>query len=99
MWFNYDDGCGCIVNQLGEKVLVHYRDIQSDGHKTLAPNRTVSYVEMQDEKGGLFAIDVHQEIKKPVMVAQFNTPITLKMLIALGIYCFIFAGFYIVNHS
>jgi len=53
-WFDDARGVGVITNESGEKVSLHYRDIQLDGQRTLQANRRVSYEEAEDDRG-LFA--------------------------------------------
>ena len=50
-WFNEKKGFGFIVNQQGEDIFVHYKDIRSDGFKTLHENDHVSFVLVSGPKG------------------------------------------------
>jgi len=50
-WFNTEKGYGFILNPEGEDVFVHYRSIQIDGFKNLHDGQTVSFLELQGEKG------------------------------------------------
>ena len=43
-WFNEKKGFGFIINQHGDDIFVHYKDIQGSGFKTLHENDAVSYV-------------------------------------------------------
>ncbi|WBV71555.1 cold shock domain-containing protein [Legionella pneumophila] len=42
-WFNEKKGFGFIVNQKGEDIFVHYKDIQGVGFKTLHENDPVTF--------------------------------------------------------
>jgi len=59
-WFNEKKGFGFILNQNGDDIFVHYKDIQGDGFKTLHENDTVSFVVDKGDKG-LKAQDVAVE--------------------------------------
>ena len=50
-WFNEKKGFGFIINEQGEDIFVHYKDIQGVGFKTLHENDTVSYVLDKGSKG------------------------------------------------
>ncbi len=50
-WFNEKKGFGFIINEQGEDIFVHYKDIQGVGFKTLHENDTVSYVLDKGPKG------------------------------------------------
>lgn len=50
-WFNEKKGFGFIVNQQGEDIFVHYKDIQGTGFKTLHENDAVSFVLDKGPKG------------------------------------------------
>ena len=50
-WFNEKKGFGFIINQQGDDIFVHYKDIQSTGFKTLRDNDTVSFVLEKGPKG------------------------------------------------
>ena len=50
-WFNEKKGFGFIVNLQGEDIFVHYKDIRSDGFKTLHENDSVSFVLAKGPKG------------------------------------------------
>lgn len=50
-WFNEKKGFGFIINQQGEDIFVHYKDIQGVGFKTLHENDSVSYVLDKGPKG------------------------------------------------
>lgn len=50
-WFNEKKGFGFIVNQQGDDIFVHYKDIEGDGFKTLRENETVTYILDKGPKG------------------------------------------------
>jgi len=50
-WFNEKKGFGFIVNEQGDDIFVHYKEIQGDGFKTLRENNAVSFVVDKGEKG------------------------------------------------
>jgi CspA family cold shock protein len=50
-WFNDKKGFGFIVDDAGQDIFVHYRDIHGDGFKTLQDNAKVSFVVNQGDKG------------------------------------------------
>lgn len=50
-WFNEKKGFGFIVNQHGDDIFVHYKDIQGAGFKTLHENDRVTYTLAKGEKG------------------------------------------------
>jgi CspA family cold shock protein len=50
-WFNEKKGFGFIVNQQGDDIFVHYKDIQGEGFKTLQENEKVSFVLDKGPKG------------------------------------------------
>ena len=50
-WFNEKKGFGFIVNQQGEDIFVHYKDIEGSGFKTLHENDAVSFVLDKGPKG------------------------------------------------
>jgi CspA family cold shock protein len=50
-WFNEKKGFGFIVNQSGEDIFVHYRQISGTGFKTLNENDRVSYIVDKGPKG------------------------------------------------
>ncbi len=50
-WFNEKKGFGFIVNQQGDDIFVHYKDIQGVGFKTLHENDQVTYVLDKGPKG------------------------------------------------
>lgn len=61
-WFNEKKGFGFIVNEHGDDIFVHYKDIQGVGFKTLHECDSVSYITDKGPKG-LKALEV-------VMVAE-----------------------------
>ena len=50
-WFNEKKGFGFILNENGDDIFVHYKDIQGDGFKTLHENDKVSFVTDKGPKG------------------------------------------------
>lgn len=50
-WFNEKKGFGFIVNQNGDDIFVHYKDIICEGFKTLGENEQVSFVLDKGPKG------------------------------------------------
>ncbi|ABQ54653.1 TPA: cold-shock protein [Legionella pneumophila] len=50
-WFNEKKGFGFIVNQKGEDIFVHYKDIQGVGFKTLHENDPVTFELDRGPKG------------------------------------------------
>lgn len=50
-WFNEKKGFGFIVNQQGDDIFVHYKDIQGVGFKTLHENDAVTFVMDKGPKG------------------------------------------------
>ena len=50
-WFNEKKGFGFIVNESGEDVFVHYKDIQGEGFKTLHENDAVTFIIDKGPKG------------------------------------------------
>lgn len=50
-WFNEKKGFGFIINEHGDDIFVHYKDIQGVGFKTLHENDTVSYILDKGPKG------------------------------------------------
>lgn len=50
-WFNEKKGFGFIINQQGEDIFVHYKDIQGEGFKTLRENEPVTFVLDKGPKG------------------------------------------------
>jgi len=50
-WFNEKKGFGFIINQQGDDIFVHYKDIQGVGFKTLRENDSVSFVVDKGPKG------------------------------------------------
>ena len=56
-WFNEKKGFGFIINQHGDDIFVHYKDIQGVGFKTLHENDAVSFV-LDNGPKGLKAQDV-----------------------------------------
>ena len=56
-WFNEKKGFGFIINEQGDDIFVHYKDIQGVGFKTLHENDSVSYLTDKGPKG-LKALEV-----------------------------------------
>lgn len=56
-WFNEKKGFGFIVNEQGDDIFVHYKDIQGVGFKTLHESDSVSYLTDKGPKG-LKALEV-----------------------------------------
>lgn len=50
-WFNEKKGFGFIINETGEDIFVHYKDIQGTGFKTLHENDSVTYIIDRGPKG------------------------------------------------
>ncbi|STX28728.1 cold shock protein; Qin prophage [Legionella beliardensis] len=50
-WFNEKKGFGFIVNQNGDDIFIHYRDINGTGFLTLHENELVSYTVAKGPKG------------------------------------------------
>ena len=73
-YFDSDKGAGVLVNKSGKDVFVHYRDIQSDGFRTLVPKQRVTYTEVQDEDG-LRAIEVSPDNGSRMSVGAFKPPV------------------------
>ena len=50
-WFNEKKGFGFIINEHGDDIFVHYKDIQGSGFKTLNENDPVTYLVDKGPKG------------------------------------------------
>ena len=50
-WFNERKGFGFILNQEGDDIFVHYKDIKGEGFRTLHENDPVTYVLDKGPKG------------------------------------------------
>ncbi|MFC3907764.1 cold-shock protein [Legionella dresdenensis] len=50
-WFNDRKGFGFIVNERGDDIFVHYKDIQGTGFKTLHENDKVAFRVDKGPKG------------------------------------------------
>jgi CspA family cold shock protein len=50
-WFNEKKGFGFIVNEQGDDIFVHYKDIQGTGFKTLHEDDKVSFIVDKGPKG------------------------------------------------
>jgi len=56
-WFDNAKGFGFLINEAGEDVFVHYREIIGEGYKTLVEGQQVEYIETTGDKG-LLATEV-----------------------------------------
>jgi CspA family cold shock protein len=56
-WFNASKGYGFITRDKGDDVFVHYREIQSEGYKTLDEGDRVQF-EVGESPKGLQAVKV-----------------------------------------
>jgi CspA family cold shock protein len=56
-WFNAAKGYGFITRDKGDDVFVHYREIQSEGYKTLEEGDRVQF-EVGESPKGLQAVKV-----------------------------------------
>ena len=50
-WFNAEKGYGFITGPDGKDVFVHFSSIIAKGYKTLEQGQTVSYEEVENERG------------------------------------------------
>ena len=50
-WFNEKKGFGFILNEQGEDIFIHYKDIQGTGFKTLHEDDKVSFIVENGPKG------------------------------------------------
>lgn len=50
-WFKNDKGFGFVINESGEDVFIHYREIVGDGFKTLATGQQIQFIQLSGEKG------------------------------------------------
>ena len=50
-WFDNAKGYGFILNESGEDVFVHYREILGEGYKTLKEGQQVEYIQTRGDKG------------------------------------------------
>lgn len=50
-WFNDKKGFGFIVNEHGDDIFVHYKDIRGTGFKTLNEADKVTYIAEEGDKG------------------------------------------------
>ena len=50
-WFNDAKGFGFITPQSGPDLFVHFRSIQGNGFKSLKEGQSVSFVDVQGQKG------------------------------------------------
>ncbi len=50
-WFNPDKGFGFITPDQGPDVFVHFRQIESDGYRTLNEGQRVSFLVAAGQKG------------------------------------------------
>ena len=49
--FKNDKGFGFAVNEAGEDVFIHYREIVGEGFKTLAKGQQIEFVQIETQKG------------------------------------------------
>ncbi|OMH29478.1 cold-shock protein [Motiliproteus sp. MSK22-1] len=50
-WFNDEKGYGFIERENGKDLFVHFRSILGEGRKTLHDGQSVSFVEVEGQKG------------------------------------------------
>ena len=50
-WFKNDKGFGFAVNEAGEDVFIHYREIVGEGFKTLATGQQIEFTQVGTDKG------------------------------------------------
>ncbi|MEH6626134.1 MAG: cold-shock protein [Motiliproteus sp.] len=50
-WFNDDKGFGFIERESGKDLFVHFRSIVGEGRKSLYEGQSVSFVEVEGQKG------------------------------------------------
>lgn len=50
-WFNDDKGFGFIERESGKDLFVHFRSIVGEGHKSLSEGQSVSFIEIDGQKG------------------------------------------------
>ncbi|CDF85550.1 cold-shock protein [Pseudomonas sp. QL9] len=50
-WFNAEKGFGFITPESGPDVFVHFRQIETNGYKTLDEGQRVSFIVTQGAKG------------------------------------------------
>lgn len=50
-WFNEKKGFGFIINQQGDDIFIHYKDIRGVGFKTLHENDAVTFILDKGPKG------------------------------------------------
>lgn len=50
-WFNAEKGFGFITAEDGTDIFVHYSSIQTDGFRTLEEGQSVSFDEVDGERG------------------------------------------------
>ena len=50
-WFKNDKGFSFAVNEAGEDVFVHYREIVGDGFKKLATGQQIEFTQVRTAKG------------------------------------------------
>lgn len=68
-WFNEKKGFGFIVNEQGDDIFVHYKDIQGTGFKTLHEDDKVSFIVDKGPKG-LKAQDVSLTSDQPAIAEE-----------------------------
>jgi CspA family cold shock protein len=50
-WFNEKKGFGFIINESGDDIFFHYKDIVGEGFKTIQENEKVSFITEKGPKG------------------------------------------------
>ena len=50
-WFKNVQGYGFAVNEAGDDVFVHYKEIIGEGFKTLAKGQRIEFVQIEGKKG------------------------------------------------
>jgi len=50
-WFDNEKGYGFLLNEAGDDVFVHYREIIQDGYRTLKGGHEVEFKQVKSEKG------------------------------------------------
>ena len=60
-WFDNGKGYGFIVNEDGDDVFVHYKNITGEGYKTLRDGDRCRYYKLQSDKGWS-ASEVEKEV-------------------------------------
>ena len=50
-WFKNVQGYGFAVNEAGDDVFVHYKEMIGEGFKTLATGQQIQFTQIETEKG------------------------------------------------